>query len=257
MKSRPASSYNAPLFFDRDSLDPHYCYAFFYGIYDLVREKKMPEGIYLSPILMLMNEVIVSATARPFEIEQPEEKKGWEWLAHWSAVQSVMADVARPTHRREKPLIDFAANRDSLFEVIKYLLSQEDPDAKDEELPTAKIKTSSGGSSNYVVGDPFTIAINSVRGRAFQALVNFAYRDAQLMPKEQLVKMVPDVKRLYEDVLSRENTRASCSCSVTIFLRSTSKIQNGHADCWPTFFRQLQSTSIFILPRGKDIAIRN
>ena len=74
------------------------------------------------------------------------------------------------------------------------------------------------------------------------------------MPKEQLVKMVPDLKRLYEDVLSRENTRAIMFMFGHYFPSFFSKIQNGHADCWPTFFRQLQSTSIFILPRGKDIS---
>ena len=168
----------------------------------------MPERIDMSPLLVLMKEIIASATAQQFEVEQPEEKKGWDWLAHWSAVHNVMADVARDLlSGGERPFIDFGGNRNSLFEVIEYLLSHEDPTPKDEQLATAKITTSSGNTPKKV-GTPLTLAINSVRGRSFQALVNFAYRDAQLMPKEQPVKILPDVKKLYENVLSRENTRA-------------------------------------------------
>ncbi len=208
MKDRPAEFIqNAPLFFDRDNLDAHYSYSFIQGIADLMREKKIPEGIDVSPILAFMKEVIVSATPQLFDVEQPEEKKGWGWLAHWSAVHNAMSDVARDLlSGGERPFIDFAANRDSFFEIIKYLLSHKDPTPKDEELGTAKITTSSGNSSK--VADSFTLAINSVRGRAFQALVNFTYRDAQLLAKDESIKILPDVKKLYEDVLFRENTRA-------------------------------------------------
>jgi hypothetical protein len=209
MKTRPAEFIqNAPLFFDRANLDSHYTYAFFQGIYDLLREKKMPETIDVFPILTLMKQVIASASAVRFEIEQPSEKKGWNWLAHWNAVHNSMADVARDLLSGENSAgIDFAGNRDSFYDVIKYLLADADPSPKDEELATAKITISSGNTSKKVA-DPLTLAINSVRGRAFQALVYLAYRDAELMDKYQPLKINADVKRLYEDTLRRENTRA-------------------------------------------------
>jgi hypothetical protein len=209
IKARPAEFIqNASLFFDRANLDAHYTYAFFQGISDLLREKKMPASIDVFPILTLMKQVIASASAVRFEIEQPEEKKGWNWLAHWSAVHNSMADIVRDLLSEEHSSgVDFAGNRNSFYEVIKYLLSHTDPSPGDEELATAKITISSGNTPKKVA-DPLTLAINSVRGRAFQALVYFAYRDAGLMDKNQPLKIQADVKTLYEDALRRENTRA-------------------------------------------------
>ena len=48
--------------------------------------------------------------------------------------------------------------------------------------------------------DPFTLGINSVRGRAFEAYVRFVMLDGE--------EIRSDVKELYEGVLQRENTRA-------------------------------------------------
>jgi hypothetical protein len=50
------------------------------------------------------------------------------------------------------------------------------------------------------IADPFTMAINSVRGRAFEDFVLFIYQDGE--------KLKEDVKEVFEEVLEKENTRA-------------------------------------------------
>ena len=56
--------------------------------------------------------------------------------------------------------------------------------------------------------DPFSVAINSVRGRAFQSLVLFIYRDGDKFPKDAEVKISGDVKEIYDEVLNEEQTYA-------------------------------------------------
>ena len=201
---------NAQLFFDRKSIDAHYTYAFFQNLYTLIRERKISSDVNISPALEAMKSFAESATMQPFEQSTSEERRGFGWLANWDAVHSAMADTLKEIlgDNSDKPSIDFKASREVILKLIAYLLDHPDPGLKDEELETAKFKTKSGGEAEYSIGDPFTTAINSVRGRAFQALINFAYRDSRLIPKEQKVKLSDDVKELYVKVLDKENTRA-------------------------------------------------
>ena len=199
---------HASLFFDRDKLDPHYTYAFIQKLYDLVREKKITAGINFVGVFVLLGAITESANKKPFE-EKPADRNGWGWLAYWDAVHNAMADLVKEMlGGGDESLAEFKANRDAFFGVITYLLGYNDPAPEDEVLETAKSTTGMKGDKGAMVSDPFTMAINSVRGRAFQALINFTYRDAQLMPKDQPAKLAPEVKKLYEEVLGREKTRA-------------------------------------------------
>jgi hypothetical protein len=56
--------------------------------------------------------------------------------------------------------------------------------------------------------DPFAVAINSVRGKAFQAFAYFVYQDGKKFPKDSEIKIDEDVKREYEYLISKENTFA-------------------------------------------------
>jgi hypothetical protein len=199
---------HAPLFFDRDTLDPHYTYAFIQKLCDLVREKKLAAGMNFADVFALMNAIAESANTNPFN-EKPEDQKGRRWLADWDAVHDAMANLLNEMLGGDnEPPVDFKATRDSFFRLIKYLLGHHDPTPEDEELKTAKSTTTPAGAKGPMVSDPFTMAINSVRGRAFQAMVNFAYRDSQLFPKDRTVKLAPDTRELYEEVLTQEKTRA-------------------------------------------------
>jgi hypothetical protein len=52
------------------------------------------------------------------------------------------------------------------------------------------------------------LAINSVRGRAFQAFVFFVYQDGKQFKNDENIKIKDDVKSIYEDVLNKESTRS-------------------------------------------------
>jgi hypothetical protein len=111
-----------------------------------------------------------------------------------------MTDVIRELLKNEDEIvvIDFTKYRSELLEIIKYLLSYPDPTPKDEKIETAGMTVERGKEKK--IADPFTMAINSVRGRAFEDFVLFIYQDGE--------KLKEDVKEVFEEVLKKENTRA-------------------------------------------------
>ena len=105
-------------------------------------------------------------------------------------------------------LIDFRKYRDLIFSIVSYLLSCPDPSPEDEQIETAKSTTKSPRDADPMVSDPFTMAINAVRGRAFEAFVLFVYQDGRKLEKDDHAKIADDVKKLYESALEKEKTRA-------------------------------------------------
>jgi len=210
MATRPSDFFDvARLFFDRETLDSHYTYSFLRNLYDLIRENKIPKGINFSEVLNLVNGIIESASEKNFE-PRPEERKGWHWIAYWDSVNTAIGDLVQEMLKDNngKLIIDFPSNRDFFFNTIKYLFGVNDPQPKDEKLETAKHKTKTPPENEFTVSDPYTTAINSVRGRAFEALLMFVHLDGKEFPKEAIIKLKPDVKELYEQVLKNEQTRA-------------------------------------------------
>ena len=201
---------NAHLFFERDVLDSHYTYAFFRGIEEIFRGKKTNVAINWDGLINLCLAIKDSGKNKSFDNEIRERDTYGGWLAGWVGVHSVMADVLLQilTENNNKTPIKFEDSRDDLFVILHYLLFHADPDPKDEKIESAKIKMKSPESEEYQIGDPHTTAINSVRGRAFQALTSFIYLDGKKYAKEDTVKISDDVKKLYEDVLKKENTQA-------------------------------------------------
>ena len=58
---------NAELFFDRETLDEHYTYSFFQGVYDVLRENKFQEAVRLEQILILVENIIESDEKENFQ----------------------------------------------------------------------------------------------------------------------------------------------------------------------------------------------
>lgn len=198
----------APLFFDREQLHSHYTYSYLRGIYDLLRAGKLPADTDLSEVINLLDAIRQSGIAAPFE-ELPQERQGGGWLASWTTVHDSMGDVLQEllNGARENRLIDFNALRDRCFSLIKYLLQHRDPEPKDEQIESASSKVKAPSDQEYKVSDPYSMAINSVRGRAFEALLSFISLDGRrLSPNGK--KIADDVKQLYVELLARENTRA-------------------------------------------------
>jgi len=202
---------NATLFFDREELDPHYTYSFLRGIQECIREDKVDfNDVNWDNLITLCVSIKNSGEDESFS----DEKRGRDtfdaWLASWTAVHTVITDVIQEllNEKNSGIVIDFLQYRDQLFEIISYLLKFPDPTPEDEQIETAKSKTKSPGDSDYMVSDPYTMAINTVRGRAFQALALFIYQDGKKFDKDDNVKIDSDVKKLYENILKDENTRA-------------------------------------------------
>lgn len=197
---------NADLFFERDVLDEHYTYSFLRGVQEFMHNSKDDAGkIDYKNLIALLLAIKESGEEKPFDTENRERETFDVWLANWISVHSVMVDVLQEILRGEKGkiLVDFSKYRKDLFSVISYLLAYPDPKPEDEKIETAKAKVKSSGSNDYLVSDPFSIAINSVRGRAFEAFVLFVYQD-----DEEKTRISPDTKKLYEAVLKSETTRA-------------------------------------------------
>lgn len=203
---------NAKLFFERDVLDQHYTYSFLRGIQEALRVKETNlSAINWEKLFSFCIAINKSDQGEPFSIERRRDRDTFgAWLSGWRNVYSVMADVFEELlkERSDDLNINFSKYRDQIFEVISYLLRYPDPTPAGEKIETATSKTQSSGDSKYLVSDPMHLAINSVRGRAFQAFVFFIYQDGNNFSKEKKIKISEDVKELYEEVLKNEDTRA-------------------------------------------------
>ncbi len=191
---------NAPLFFDREKLIPHYTFSYLRAFQDALKDGKFNKATDLSPLLLLLEAIRDSSEKVPFENQ--ERKRGMSWLAGWESVHAEMTNVIKSLLQGsdDDVIIDFSASRDRLLSLIGYLLRNEDPSIEDEILESAKVKTKSPGENEYTLSDPYTTAINSVRGRAFEAFSSFVYHDGKTISI--------DVKKIYEELLAREQTQA-------------------------------------------------
>ncbi len=220
----------ASLFFDRELLHPHYTYSYLRGIYDLLRADKLPADSDLSEVVNLLGAVNLSGAATPFE-DPPQDRQSGGWLASWTTVHDSMGDVLQEllNGARENRFIDFNTLRDKCFALIKYLLQHRDPEPKDEQIESASSKVKAPSDQEYKVSDPYSMAINSVRGRAFEALLSFISLDGKrLIPDGK--KIADDVTQLYSELLARENTRAIMfmfgHTLPTFYFRDASWLQN-------------------------------
>ncbi|MBI3589495.1 MAG: hypothetical protein HY093_03755 [Candidatus Liptonbacteria bacterium] len=201
---------NANIFFERDKLDQHYTYSFLRGIQEVLRGNKTEvSGINWDNLIALCVTIKKSGETKPFDSGNRERDTFDAWLSGWTGVHSAMTDVVQELLTEERGAkIDFPKYRDDLFGVIGYLLSYPDPVPADEEPKTAKMTTTPPGAKEQMVSDPYSMAINTVRGRAFQAFALFMYQDGKKFSKNEKIKISLDVKGLYEAVLKKENTRA-------------------------------------------------
>lgn len=197
---------NADKFFVRDIIHQQYLYSFLRGIEDFIKkDKSSAEKIDWKGLIKLFLNIKNSSEKKSFENKKEEIDFHDGWLSNWTTVHDAMTDVLQLLIKEDegyKTIIDFKIYRDNLFTILSYLLKYLDPKPEDEE-----IKTATSTTDNQVT-DPFTMAINSVRGRAFQGLMFFIYPDGRNSEDKNKVDIKKDVKDLYEEVLGRENTKA-------------------------------------------------
>lgn len=202
---------NANLFFERDVLDQHYTYSFLRGTQEVIRGNKTDvSGVNWDNLVALLVAIKESGKAKPFDNEKRERDAFDAWLSGWTGVHSAMTDVLQELLNEERGNVrfDFTKYRDDLFAIISYLLAYPDPIPANEEPKTATMTTTSPGAQEQMVSDPYSMAINTVRGRAFQTFALLMYKDGKKFPEEEKIKISQDVKKLYEAALKSENTRA-------------------------------------------------
>jgi len=200
----------ATLFFEKDVLEEHYLYSFFRGVEGVIKNNRdLATKTNWDGFIKLCFTIKASGEEKPLYDEKEDRDSFNGWLAGWRSVHSAMTDVLQILLREEndKTAIDFSKYRYNLFEIIKYLLKYPDPTPENEKPETASM-TSGGPNNQQLVSDPFTMAINSVRGRAFQVLELFIFPDGRQPDNKNKVIIKDDVKKLYENVLEKENTRA-------------------------------------------------
>lgn len=203
---------NAPLFFDRAKLDSHYTYSFLRGIQEAVRaDSASASAVDWTPFFTFVQSIVESGTASPFDRKHEDNKKQFDaWLAGWAGVHQILADVFQELLRETngKTVVSFERHRTDLLITLDYLLKFQDPVPDDEVLETARSKTKVPDSDEYLVSEPFTTAINTARGRSFQAFLYFIEQDSKIIPETTKSKLSEEVKTIYHELLTRENTQA-------------------------------------------------
>lgn len=168
-------------FFNRESIDPSYIYSILREVDEMLRNKKtLTDGQYIE-LINFFN--LIRLSGEEEEFEKSSEKS---WLADWIAVHKIMADILLNIMATIKDSQVFKDNRDILFLLVKYLMSiKVSPDAEDDKRESELAH----------------VALNSVRGQAFRAFVQFTYSEGNNFLAE-------DVKALYEQILDNDSSNA-------------------------------------------------
>lgn len=171
---------NIEAFFERDKIHSHYVYSLLRGIEEMLRNDKGSLDVaQTGQILGLLDLIKSDGIREPFEREDNKS-----WLSDWITVHKVMADVllyiVESKDKREETHKEY---RDRFRDLISYLLTIRQSPSKDDEKPE--------------YGEPYHIAINSVRGRAYEAFVVFASNDGK--------GLLDDIKKLYIKTLADDS----------------------------------------------------
>jgi hypothetical protein len=232
---------SADLFFERGALHPHYTYSFLIGITEAIRAQK-GSATNWSALVRLMCAVITSGQAQAFDRTIDGRESGDFWLAGWDGVYKAIADLVEDLLKGvdDQPIIDVRQYRSELLAILSALLDHPDPELETEAKSTS---------------DPFTNAINSIRGDGIQALVWFMHREAATFPEGQSSSRVSaDAKEVCERALAAER------CMSVMFLFGYHLLpvymydRSGPLPSFPASSRLIRQSTICISPHGKDIS---
>lgn len=170
-------------FFDRANIAPTYLYSLLREIDEMLRNKKTLTNAQYEKVFDLF--VAIKASGESEKFKRTDEKN---WLPDWITVHKIMADILLICLDNIKDDELFNSRKEELFSLVKYLLSiDSSPNSEDE-------KTENGESAH--------IAINSVRGQAYRAFIQFIYNEKGTTPISQ------QEKDLLEDVLENDKSSA-------------------------------------------------
>lgn len=176
------------------------------GVLEVLEENRQNKLNYnFEKLFVLLDKIIKSDLNDPFVKKNDSQVD--RWLANWSYLPSTMSDLIETLIKQKDTvtIISFKKYKEKILDIISYLLNFPDPVTEDEKIKTARKTTKDPMDKKYQISDPFSIAINSVRGKAFQVLLHYIYQDNKNFNNAKISKKV---KKIYKKVLNNEDTRS-------------------------------------------------
>lgn len=204
-KRLPEYIERASEFFNPDSLDLHYTYSFLEGIDGVLKNHSEVAASVddWSPLFVMIQTIIQHDDS--YSQEGRDEERGFfeTWLFGWSAISNSIVNVVRAMLSKKdgQHIFPVAKYEAEVLTIIQYGLGHPDPDTQKEDIETTKMTTQHGSDQAPLVSDPFSMAINTVRGRAFEGFVIFVevFDEMSLTDRSQ---------KLLTSVIQKEDTRA-------------------------------------------------
>lgn len=173
---------NLNKFFDRGVISPNYVYSILRQVEDSLRAKESFTDEQFIQVINFFD--LIRQSGEKEEFKPMEERV---YLADWITVHKSIADVLLEILATIKDSNTFKDNQAKIFSIIKYLFTiKSSPDAEDDKRES---------------NEPAHVAINSVRGQAYRAFVQFAYNESNKT-------LSNEVKVLFEQVLDTETSNA-------------------------------------------------
>jgi hypothetical protein len=190
----------------------HYTYAFLRGVESYLSEGKTLEKKDWVGLFKLFNKL---KDTDPFE-----SQGGDRWMAKWNWLEKEMADILRLflSNAYKNIFPDF---RTDTLALIKHLLKSEDPTPEQEK--------------NEGLG-LFTVAINSVRGRAFQCFAAFVFLEGKTLNPEAL--------KLYKEIIEQATPSVRFLIGhylATFYFRSKDEVKALFGAIFPMDKKQVQN----------------
>ena len=166
-------------FFDREGIHPSYLYFLLRGIEEMLRNQ---QTLTLGQIAQMFGVFdAIKCSGQKVAFRRGDDKS---WLADWIEVHKVMTDILLFVLEDKKKQTEIhKQHREQIKDLISYLFTIKDSPSKEHEKPE--------------YGEPYHVAINSVRGRAYEAFVVFAGNDGKILAN--------DIKILYKEALADDS----------------------------------------------------
>ena len=170
---------NINYFFDRKNIHSHYIYSLLRGIEEMLRNKQSLSHEQISQLFGLFEIIREDGEKIPFKRKDDES-----WLVDWIETHKLITDILLYVLENKETREDVhKTHREKIKNLISYLFTIKDSPSKEQEKPE--------------YGEPYHIAINSVRGRAYEAFVVFTENEGKVLTDYS--------KELYKEALADDS----------------------------------------------------
>ncbi len=186
-------------FFEPENMDALYTDSYLEGVSKTIQEKRKAGSHDLLDIDwgnvlgLCINIIDASENGIIKEDEEISRVNGITFITKWKSIYleiATLLEVMLSKKSGEGERIDVLEYRGEILKILNFLLRYPDPPPE------------------FVQTDPFSLAINSVRGRTFMAFIYFMDLDIRNNINNKHRMVADDFKTLYEDVLTQEQSRA-------------------------------------------------